>query len=84
MLVQQAHNRFDLGSWVVAVEGVAGKFVGREGGGGQGLVGDKFAAVVWSGASWSFWRLGVGRHIFHRPANKSILIPEKCSVHSVN
>ena len=36
MLVQQAHNRFDLGSWVVAVEGVAGKFVGREGGGGVG------------------------------------------------
>ena len=36
MLVQQAHNRFDLGSWVVAVEGVAGKFVGREGGVGVG------------------------------------------------
>ena len=36
MLVQQAHNRFDLGSWVVAVELVAGKFVGREGGVGVG------------------------------------------------
>ena len=36
MLVQQAHNRLDLGSWVVAVELVAGKFVGREGGVGVG------------------------------------------------
>ena len=48
MLVQQAHNRFDLGSWVVAVEGVAGKFVGREGGGGVGKgLSETSLAVVW-------------------------------------
>ena len=48
MLVQQAHNRFDLGSWVVAVEGVAGKFVGREGGGGVGKgLSETSLSVVW-------------------------------------
>jgi len=84
MLVQQAHNRFDLGSWVVAVEGVAGKFVGREGGVGVGK-----GLSETSLRPWSWWcgpelLRGVGRHIFHRPANKSSIPGKMFRALSVN
>ena len=69
MLVQQAHNRFDLGSWVVAVEGVAGKFVGREGGGGVGKGLSETSLAARGGGSL---RGGWSSH-FHRPDP-----PRKC------
>ena len=63
--MQQAHNRFDLGSWVVAVEGVAGKFVGREGGVGVGK--GLSETSLYRGVVLVEFEGGFGRHIFHRP-----------------